>query len=55
MIGQHQHENAALAITTLIEMYQRGMIQLNFNTMIEAIEHTTWSGRIEKFKSNHLF
>ena len=54
MIGQHQHENAALAITTLIEMYQRGMIQLNFNTMIEAIEHTTWSGRIEKVQEEPL-
>lgn len=54
MIGQHQHENAALAITTLIEMYQRGMIQLNFNTMIEAIEHTTWSGRIEKVQEQPL-
>ncbi|MCJ0916973.1 bifunctional folylpolyglutamate synthase/dihydrofolate synthase [Mammaliicoccus sciuri] len=54
MIGQHQHENAALAITTLIEMYQRGMIQLNFNTMIEAIEHTTWSGRIEKVQGEPL-
>ncbi|MEB6293779.1 bifunctional folylpolyglutamate synthase/dihydrofolate synthase [Mammaliicoccus sciuri] len=54
MIGQHQHENAALAITTLIEMYQRGMIQLNFNTMIEAIEHTTWSGRIEKVQEKPL-
>lgn len=54
MIGQHQHENAALAITTLFEMYQRGMIQLNFNTMIEAIEHTTWSGRIEKVQEEPL-
>lgn len=54
MIGQHQHENAALAITTLIEMYQRGMIQLNFNTMIDAIEHTTWSGRIEKIQEEPL-
>ncbi|MCJ1778852.1 bifunctional folylpolyglutamate synthase/dihydrofolate synthase [Mammaliicoccus sciuri] len=54
MIGQHQHENAALAITTLIEMYQRGMIQLNFNTMIDAIEHTTWSGRIEKVQEEPL-
>ncbi|QQC96013.1 bifunctional folylpolyglutamate synthase/dihydrofolate synthase [Mammaliicoccus sciuri] len=54
MIGQHQHENAALAITTLIEMYQRGMIQLNFNTMIDAIEHTTWSGRIEKVQDQPL-
>ncbi|WP_206166948.1 bifunctional folylpolyglutamate synthase/dihydrofolate synthase [Mammaliicoccus sciuri] len=54
MIGQHQHENAALAITTLIEMYQRGMIQLNFNTMIDAIEHTTWSGRIEKVQEEPI-
>ncbi|MBO3062315.1 bifunctional folylpolyglutamate synthase/dihydrofolate synthase [Mammaliicoccus fleurettii] len=54
MIGQHQHENAALAITTLIEMFQRGIIQLDFNKMIDAIENTTWSGRIEKVKDQPL-
>lgn len=54
MIGQHQHENAALAITTLIEMFQRGIIQLDFNKMIGAIENTTWSGRIEKVKDQPL-
>ncbi|MGK9043518.1 bifunctional folylpolyglutamate synthase/dihydrofolate synthase [Mammaliicoccus vitulinus] len=54
MLGQHQHENAALAITTLIEMYQRGIIQLDFNKMIDAIENTTWSGRIEKVKDEPL-
>lgn len=54
MIGQHQHENAALAITTLIEMFQRGIIQLDFNKMIDAIENTTWSGRIEKVQDQPL-
>lgn len=54
MLGQHQHENAALAITTLIEMYQRGIIQLDFNKMIDAIENTKWSGRIEKVKDEPL-
>nr|WP_263313057.1 folylpolyglutamate synthase/dihydrofolate synthase family protein [Mammaliicoccus sp. Marseille-Q6498] len=54
MIGKHQHENAALAITTLIEMYQRGLIQLDFNKMIDAIENVTWTGRIEKVKENPL-
>ncbi|HCN61477.1 bifunctional folylpolyglutamate synthase/dihydrofolate synthase [Mammaliicoccus fleurettii] len=54
MIGQHQHENAALAITTLIEMFQRGIIQLDFNKMIDAIENTTWLGRIEKVKDQPL-
>lgn len=47
MLGKHQHENAALAITTLIEMFQRGLIQLDFNKMIYAIENTLWYGRIE--------
>lgn len=54
MIGNHQHENAALAITTLIEMYQRGLIQLDFNKMIDAIENVTWFGRIEKVNDNPL-
>lgn len=54
MIGSHQHENAALAITTLIEMYQRGLIQLDFNKMIDAIENVTWYGRIEKVNDNPL-
>lgn len=47
MIGRHQQENAAVAIVTLIEMFNRGMIILDFNKMIEAIEETTWTGRIE--------
>ncbi|WP_214269914.1 bifunctional folylpolyglutamate synthase/dihydrofolate synthase [Mammaliicoccus lentus] len=54
MIGNHQHENAALAITTLIEMYQRGLIQLDFNKMIDTIENVTWYGRIEKVNDNPL-
>ena len=54
MIGNHQHENAALAITTLIEMYHRGLIQLDFNKMIDAIENVTWYGRIEKVNDNPL-
>lgn len=54
MIGQHQHENAALAITTLIEMYQRGIIQLDFNKMIDAIEQVSWSGRIEQVQDQPL-
>ncbi|KAA1039993.1 bifunctional folylpolyglutamate synthase/dihydrofolate synthase [Macrococcus equipercicus] len=52
MIGRHQQENAAVAITTLIEMFERGMIMLDFNKMIEAIEETTWTGRIEKIQDH---
>ncbi|UTH06112.1 bifunctional folylpolyglutamate synthase/dihydrofolate synthase [Macrococcoides canis] len=52
MIGAHQQENAALAIATLLEMYDRGMILLDFNKMIQAIEDTTWTGRIEKIQEH---
>lgn len=52
MIGTHQQENASLAIATLLEMFDRGMIMLNFNKMIDAIEDTTWTGRIETVREN---
>lgn len=52
MIGAHQQENAALAIATLLEMYDRGMLLLDFNKMIQAIEDTTWTGRIEKIQED---
>ncbi|WZE72316.1 bifunctional folylpolyglutamate synthase/dihydrofolate synthase [Macrococcus sp. CCM 2573] len=52
MIGAHQQENAALAIATLLEMYDRGMLLLDFNKMIQAIEDTTWTGRIEKIQGD---
>lgn len=52
MIGTHQQENAALAIATLLEMYDRGMLLLDFNKMIHAIEDTTWTGRIEKIQEH---
>ncbi|MGV2875029.1 folylpolyglutamate synthase/dihydrofolate synthase family protein [Macrococcus capreoli] len=52
MIGAHQQENASLAIATLLEMFDRGMIMLDFNKMIEAIEATTWTGRIETIQES---
>lgn len=47
MIGQHQQENASIAIATLIEMNERGLITLDYNKMVQSIEDTTWTGRIE--------
>ncbi|WP_414046175.1 bifunctional folylpolyglutamate synthase/dihydrofolate synthase [Macrococcus equi] len=52
MIGKHQQENASLAIATLLEMFDRGMIMLNFNKTIDAIEATTWTGRIEEIQQH---
>ena len=31
MLGEHQKENAALAITALIELNERQIIELDFN------------------------
>ena len=54
MLGEHQKENAALAITALIELNESGLVELDFNKMINGIEAVHWTGRIEKVKDDPL-
>ena len=54
MFGEHQKENAALAITALIELNESGLVELDFNKMINGIEAVHWTGRIEKVKDDPL-
>ncbi|WP_436854065.1 bifunctional folylpolyglutamate synthase/dihydrofolate synthase [Staphylococcus caeli] len=54
MAGEHQKENAALAITALIELNESGIIDLDFNKMIDGIESVSWTGRIEQVKDSPL-
>ncbi|MBF7018491.1 bifunctional folylpolyglutamate synthase/dihydrofolate synthase [Staphylococcus sp. 18_1_E_LY] len=54
MLGEHQKENAALAITALLELNEAGSVDLDFNKMIDGIESVTWSGRIERVKDQPL-
>ncbi|UDI78085.1 bifunctional folylpolyglutamate synthase/dihydrofolate synthase [Staphylococcus taiwanensis] len=54
MLGEHQKENASLAITALIELNEENIIELDFNKMIDAIESVTWTGRIEQVKEHPL-
>lgn len=54
MLGEHQKENAALAITALIELNESGLVELDFNKMINGIEAVNWTGRIEKVKDEPL-
>lgn len=54
MFGEHQKENAALAITALIELNESGLVVLDFNKMINGIEAVHWTGRIEKVKDDPL-
>ena len=43
MLGEHQKENAALAITALIELNESGLVELDFNKMIDGIESVNLS------------
>lgn len=54
MLGEHQKENAALAITALIELNESGIVDLDFNKMIDGIESVSWTGRIEQVKVKPL-
>lgn len=54
MLGEHQKQNAALAITALIDLNERGIIELDFNKMIDGIESVSWTGRIEQVKEEPL-
>ncbi|MFQ3854074.1 folylpolyglutamate synthase/dihydrofolate synthase family protein [Staphylococcus sp. 2S1] len=54
MLGEHQKENAALAITALIELNESGIVDLDFNKMIDGIESVSRTGRIEQVKEKPL-
>ena len=54
MLGEHQKQNAALAITALIELNEQGLIELDFNKMIDGIESVRWTGRIEQVHDKPL-
>ncbi|UXR72563.1 MULTISPECIES: folylpolyglutamate synthase/dihydrofolate synthase family protein [unclassified Staphylococcus] len=54
MLGEHQKENAALAITALIELNEQGLINIDFNKMIDGIELVKWTGRIERVSTDPL-
>ncbi|MFO8478886.1 Mur ligase family protein, partial [Staphylococcus aureus] len=54
MLGEHQKENASLAITALIELNEAGIIELDYNKMIDGIESVNWIGRIEQVKEHPL-
>ncbi|MCG3399097.1 bifunctional folylpolyglutamate synthase/dihydrofolate synthase [Staphylococcus massiliensis] len=54
MIGDHQKENASLAITALLELKEAGIVELDFNKMIDGIEAVNWTGRLEQVSESPL-
>ena len=54
MKGTHQHNNASLAIASLVELHKRGVATIDFNKMIDGIEEAKWQGRIETIREEPL-
>ena len=52
MLGRHQQENAAIAIAALLEMMERDLVKLDVNKMIQGVEKTFWTGRIERISED---
>ncbi len=53
MLGEgHQKQNAALAITALIELNEQGLIELDFNKMIDGIESVRWMDVLSRCMTN---
>lgn len=52
MLGRHQQENASLAIAALLEMMERDLVKLDVNKMIQGVEKTFWTGRIERISED---
>ncbi|MEY8560137.1 folylpolyglutamate synthase/dihydrofolate synthase family protein [Jeotgalicoccus halotolerans] len=54
MLGRHQQENASIAIAALLEMMERDLVKLDVNKMIQGVEKTFWTGRIERISEDPL-
>ncbi|WP_026859759.1 bifunctional folylpolyglutamate synthase/dihydrofolate synthase [Jeotgalicoccus psychrophilus] len=52
MLGRHQQENASIAIAALLEMMDRDLVKLDVNKMIQGVEKTFWTGRIERISED---
>lgn len=52
MLGRHQQENASIAIAALLEMMERDLVKLDVNKMIQGVEKTFWTGRIERISED---
>ena len=54
MLGRHQQENASIAIAALLEMMERDLVKLDVNKMIQGVEKTFWTGRIERISEDPI-
>lgn len=55
MIGHYQNFNAALAITTLLVLRNKGKVQISNNDIYSGLEKTRWKGRLEVIREKPTF
>lgn len=55
MLGEFQIYNAALALTTILELRHRGLIKAKDDEVRKGLEKTKWKGRLEILKRDPLF
>lgn len=55
MIGEYQIYNASLAITTLLVMRDKGLINIKDEEIYRGIYKTKWKGRLEVLKRDPIF
>lgn len=55
MIGEYQIFNASLAITTLLVLRKKGLINITNESIYEGLLETKWNGRLEVLKRKPTF
>ncbi len=55
MLGEYQIMNATLAITTLIELKDRGLVEFTEEQLRNALLSTRWKGRLEVIATDPIF
>lgn len=55
LIGQHQTQNAATALTTILSLREEGYISISDEAIRKGLKETKWSGRLEVIRRNPTF
>ena len=55
MLGEYQIYNASLAITSLLVLREKGLIEIKDREIYEGIFNTKWNGRLEVLKRDPIF
>lgn len=55
LVGKHQVYNATLALTTILLLREKGLLDVTDDKIRDGLKNTKWPGRMEVLKRNPLF